>query len=277
MVKIRNLNKLNYSDWVALIKERNRPSGGIKSVHKVAVNAFIDPSKKVLEIGCNTGFTSVNLSLLTGCRCVGIDINKDSIKEAKKYSKEQGVNKRTNFRVANALDLPFNNETFDVVWCSNVTSFINDKEKAISKYLRVLKIGGTLVVIPIYYIKKPSIKLLTEVSNAIGAKVKFMKKKDWIILFNNVSLKNGYKLELYYEKDYIYQNRSNFIRKYVNCILNKKHLLKLNKKDKEIIKKRTLDFFYLFNKNLKYAGYSILLFQKRKIKDEMELFITKKK
>jgi len=277
MVKIRNLNKLNYSDWVALIKERNRPSGGIKSVHKVAVNAFIDPSKKVLEIGCNTGFTSVNLSLLTGCRCVGIDINKDSIKEAKKYSKEQGFNKRTNFRVANALDLPFKNETFDVVWCSNVTSFINDKEKAISEYLRVLKIGGTLVVIPIYYIRKPPIKIITEVSKAIGSKIKFMEKKDWISLFNKISLKNRYKLELYYEKDYIYQNRSTFIREYVNYILNKKHLLKLNKEDKEIIKKRTLNFFYLFNKNLKYAGYSILLFQKRKIKDEIELFITEEK
>jgi ubiquinone/menaquinone biosynthesis C-methylase UbiE len=277
MITRKSLIEMNYSEWVALIKERNRPSGGIKSVHAVAVNAFIDSSKKVLEIGCNTGFTSVNLSLLTGCRCIGIDINKTSIQEAKEYAKAQGVDRRVNFMVANALSLPFPDETFDVVWCSNVTSFIDKKQKAISEYLRVLKLEGTLVVIPIYYIKKPPSKILKEVSRAIGAEIKFWRRDDWINLFNKVALKNKCALELYYEKSYIYENRAKFIKKYVETVLNKKHLSHFNKDLKELIKKRTLEFFTLFNKNLQYAGYSILLFQKRKIKDEIELFITKEK
>lgn len=60
------IKNMDYSSFVGLINERNRPSGGIKTVHTVAVNAFINKNKKVLEIGSNTGFTSVNLALLTG-------------------------------------------------------------------------------------------------------------------------------------------------------------------------------------------------------------------
>ncbi|MEK7153893.1 MAG: class I SAM-dependent methyltransferase, partial [Patescibacteria group bacterium] len=151
---VEDIEKMNYSQFVGLIKERNRPSGGIKTVHTVAVNAFIDNSKRMLEIGSNTGFTSINMSLLTGCEVVGIDSNEPSINEAKSYAEALGAHD-VDFVTANALDLPFEDASFDVVWSSNVTSFIGDKNKAISEYLRVLKPGGILVVVPIYYCTEP--------------------------------------------------------------------------------------------------------------------------
>ena len=138
-MKIEDIEKMNYSELVALVKERNRPSGGIRTILNIAVNSFLTKDKKMLEIGSNTGFTCVNMSLLTGCKSVGIDINEDSIEEAKEYAKLQNVEDKISFIKSNAESLPFEDESFDAVLCSNVTSFIKNKENAIKEYLRVLK------------------------------------------------------------------------------------------------------------------------------------------
>lgn len=187
---IQEIESMNYSQFVGLMKERNRPSGGIKTVHNVAVNAFINSSKRILEIGSNTGFTSVNLSLLTGCNSIGIDVNEKSINEAKKYAKEQGVSKLTSFQKASALKLPFPNNSFDIVWCSNVTSFISNKNNAIKEYLRVLKLKGSLVVVPIYYIKQPPKKVVKDISEAIGTKIEIWDKIFWLELFQKKKVVN---------------------------------------------------------------------------------------
>jgi len=276
-MKIEDIEKMGYSELVALVKERNRPSGGIRTIQNVAVNSFLTKDKKMLEIGSNTGFTCVNMSLLTGCECVGIDINENSIREAKEYAKMQNMGNKVSFIKANTESLPFGYESFDVVWCSNVTSFIEDKEKVIKEYLRVLKPNGILVVVPIYYIKNPSDEIVSKISDAIGTKIEVWNKLFWTDLFEETSEKHKIPIELFYSKDFIYEDRINFIDEFVKIVLDKPHLKGLSEGSKSQIKKGYGDFIRLFNENLKYAGFSILLYQKRRIKDEKELFLTKEK
>lgn len=266
---------MDYSTFVGLIKERNRPSGGIRTIHNVAINAFVNSKKKMLEIGSNTGFASVNMSLLTGCKVIGIDINQKSIDEAIMYAKQQGINHKVKFIKASALKLPFKENKFDIVWASNVTSFISNKTKAIEEYSRVLKPGGILAIIPIYYIKNVPNKILTDVSRAIGSDVKRWDKKFWISLFTDTNkLDSKYKIELFYQKDFKYLDRSDFISQYTEEVINKNISKKYPSEDLLKIKNRFKYFINLFNNNLKYAGFSILLFQKRTTLDETELFIT---
>ncbi|MBI2053823.1 MAG: methyltransferase domain-containing protein [Candidatus Staskawiczbacteria bacterium] len=274
---ILNMDNINYSTFVGLINERNRPSGGIKTIHCVAVNALINEKKRMLEIGSTTGFTIVNMSLLTGCQGVGIDINQKSVDESIIYAKKQGVGGRVKFIQGDATKLPFKNEEFDVVWASNVTSFISDKEKAIREYLRVLRPGGTLVVVPIYYTKEVPDDVLRDVSEAIGVKVDRWNKDFWVQLFTNIStipMQLKVNVELYFERDFEYVDRTDFISEYVNQIIENNITIQ-SEETKKQIKKRFSYFMELFNENLKYAGFSILLFQKRLEKDETELFLSK--
>ena len=271
---IYKIKNMDYSKFVGLIKERNRPSGGIKTIHNVAVNALIDDSKEMLEVGSNTGFTSVNMSLLTGCKVLGVDINKESVDEAKRYAKEQGVDRLVSFQKANILELPFPDNSFDIVWCSNVTSFISDRNNAIKEYLRVLKLGGTLVAVPIYYIKQPSKEMVENVSKAIGTEIKVWDKSFWLELFQKVSKAEMIPIELYYANDFRYLDRKEFIPEYVKEIMKKEQLLQFSEEERKLIKKRLEYFMELFNENLKYAGYSILLYKKRAKYEEMELFLT---
>ena len=49
---------------------------------------------------------------------------------------------RVKLRLGNALDLPYSDQTFDVVWCQNVTMNIADKAGLLAGVYRVLKPGG---------------------------------------------------------------------------------------------------------------------------------------
>lgn len=274
-MKIEDIDKIDYSELVALVKERNRPSGGIKTIQEVAVNSFIDSNKKMLEIGSNTGFTCVNMSLLTGCESVGVDINKDSIKEAKRFAKLNQIENNVSFMQASAEKLPFEDNLFDIVWCSNVTSFINNKEKVVEEYLRVLDFKGYLILIPIYYIKPPSTELVDKVSEAIDSRIEIRTKQDWINLFNKIADPKICYLEKVYDKDYLYEEQtSERVHEYCEEVINKSNLNFTPKINAEICKRYT-ELMNLFNINLQYCGYSIIIFQKRHLKDESELFLTK--
>lgn len=265
---------MDYSTLVSLLDERNRCSGGIKSVHEIVIHSRLNTSSSVLEIGCNTGFTSVNLAYLAKCKVIGIDINSESINKARDYAKRNGLANKVNFIQANATNIPFPDETFDLIWASNVTSFIASKDQAIREYLRVLKIGGTLAVIPIYYRRKPPAKLIREVSCAINAPLEITAKEQWAELFEKTAASAVIPMQQYYETSYGYQNAADRIPNFVRLQLSKEHIKSKSPRQKREIKKRVEYFYQLFNRNLRYCGFSIFLYQRRHEIDEKELFIS---
>ena len=269
------VSKLDYSNFVSFINERNRCSGGIRTIQETTLQARLSKESKVLEIGSNTGFTSVNIALLVGCNVIGIDINPQSVKNAKDLARINGLRNRIKFEKQNATDLNFSDGYFDMVWASNVTSFIDDKEKSIMEYLRVLKINGTLAVVPIYYKETPPNSLVDKVSNAINSKLEIFYKEHWKNLFEHISRKYGFNTVLYYEKDFCYINVSDKIEQFIQEMIKKPHIKRMNKDIIKSIEDRARYFYELFNENLKYCGFSILLYQKRLELDEIELFITK--
>lgn len=273
-MKLDEIEKLDYSSIVGLLNERNRPSGGIKTVQEVCVNTFLNRNSYVLEIGSNTGFTSVNINLLSGSNVTGIDININSIKKAEEYAKQNNVN--AEFLQTSATQLPFKDDSFDLVWASNVTSFISEKESAIKEYSRVLKYKGYLVVIPIYYIKTPPTEIINEISSAINSEVGIWDMSYWLDLVEKSFKKSEEKFELVYSSDYSYEDQEERLQDFVSAIFEDSGLTSFSAQEIEALKIRYSYFMNLFNENLKYCGYSILIFQKRKIKDQAELFLTKK-
>lgn len=268
------MHNMNYSEFVARINERNRPSGGIRTIQTATLNARIDSHSLVLDIGCNTGFTSVNIALLTRAHVIGIDVNKTSLAQSREYARSMGVDE-VEFIEASATQIPFSDNHFDMVWASNTTSFIDDKDKAMKEYMRVLKLGGTLAVVPIYYRKNPPAKIVGEISEALGTKVDVRTKKDWIDIVNKAADDCGFGLDLYFEEDFVYMDQASRIDQYIDMLLAQS--CRNETSDKEHLGKIAHHFYNLFNENnYNYAGFSILLFQKRIAKDQMELFETER-
>ena len=99
------IKKLSYTDFISLIKEENRPSGGKKTIREIAINSFINENSNVLEIGCTNGFSSLEINKITKCNVIGIDINKYSIENANEKIKLNCLDEnKIKFEYGNAED-----------------------------------------------------------------------------------------------------------------------------------------------------------------------------
>jgi ubiquinone/menaquinone biosynthesis C-methylase UbiE len=112
-------------------------------------------TKKILEVGCGTGYW-LREFIKWGARpgnIVGIDLLADRIGEARRLCP-----KAVQLRCGSAAELPFPDETFDLVLQSTVfTSVLNSgmKQRMASEMLRVLREDG-LILWYDYHVNNPS-------------------------------------------------------------------------------------------------------------------------
>jgi SAM-dependent methyltransferase len=97
----------------------------------------------VLEIACGTGRVTRHLRKRFGAHVslVASDFNADMLHVAENKLKGQPIE----FRVEDAQNLSFSNESFDLVVCQFGLMFLQDKEKGLREVMRVLKPGGTFI------------------------------------------------------------------------------------------------------------------------------------
>ncbi len=105
---------------------------------------------RVLDVGCGIGGPSRMLADDYNCQVTGIDLSHEYIRTAKGLSALVGLQEKTDYIWSNALDLPFENGSFDVVWTQHVQMNIRHKLKFYSEIERVLTEQGTLIYYDIF-------------------------------------------------------------------------------------------------------------------------------
>ena len=117
-------------------------SRGIVATREHAEHAGIRPGMYVLDLGCGLGGASRYLAAECVCRVAAIDLTPNFVEAARILTARCGLAERIEFHQANALAVPFENNTFDHVWSYAVTMNIADKEGLGREVARVLKPGG---------------------------------------------------------------------------------------------------------------------------------------
>ena len=100
-------------------------------------------NKKVLEVGVGVGTDHLELAK-AGAILTGIDITPKSIELTKKNLELHGYH--SDLLVADAENLPFEDEIFEVVYSFGVLHHIPDTQKAIDEIYRVLKPQGKAII-----------------------------------------------------------------------------------------------------------------------------------
>ena len=79
-----------------------------------------------------------------GCRVTVIDLTESYVRAAQLLTERLGLGDRVSHRVGNALELPFDDGAFDVVWTQNSGMNIADKERLYAGLHRVVRAAGLL-------------------------------------------------------------------------------------------------------------------------------------
>jgi len=94
---------------------------------------------KVLDVGCSEGGFLATLKS-NGFDFSGIDVNQSALDLCKNYGCQDNV------KYGDALSIPFENETFDVVTLLDIIEHIEDDSKALKESMRVCKAGGMILI-----------------------------------------------------------------------------------------------------------------------------------
>lgn len=101
---------------------------------------------QILDVGCGIGGSSLYLAQKFNTRATGITLSPVQASRATERAQEAGLASEVQFQVADALDMPFADNTFDFVWSMESGEHMPDKEKFLQECYRVLKPGGTFLM-----------------------------------------------------------------------------------------------------------------------------------
>ena len=139
----RDLDSITYRDLIPVSELHNR---GKQATSDLARLAAVGPHHHVLDVGCGIGGPARTLAAEFGCRVTGIDISKEFCAAARSLNGLVGLSDGIAIQHADALSLPFEDQSFDIVWTQHASMNIADKRSLFSEMHRVLRPDGKLAL-----------------------------------------------------------------------------------------------------------------------------------
>ncbi len=117
---------------------------GLAATKELAARAEIQKGAELLDVGCGLGGTSRYLASAYNCKVAGLDLTEEYCRVAETLSARVGLADRTSYKQGSALEIPFADNNFDMVWTEHVQMNIKNKQTFYKEIKRVLKPGGQL-------------------------------------------------------------------------------------------------------------------------------------
>lgn len=129
--------------WYAKIR---RSGNQIEEWRKQAaqLTSGLPDGARVLEVAPGPGYFASEMARLGRFHVTGLDISHTFVEIAKENARQAGVN--VDFQQGDASNMPFANESFDLIICQAAFKNFSRPGKAIDEMYRVLRIGGTAVI-----------------------------------------------------------------------------------------------------------------------------------
>lgn len=127
--------------------------GGVAATRELVDQMALKPTARLLDIGSGIGGPARFAANSVDADVTGIDLTQSYVDIATSLSKRTGMADRTRFVQGSALDMPFQNASFDAAMILHVGMNLPDKPKLMSEAARVLKPGGIFAVYDVMRLK----------------------------------------------------------------------------------------------------------------------------
>ncbi|MCY7273550.1 MAG: methyltransferase domain-containing protein [Phormidesmis sp. CAN_BIN44] len=122
---------------------KERRQAQIDLIEELLRWANVTQAENILDVGCGIGGSSLYLAEKFKAKATGITLS--PVQANRAIERAQSANLNAHFQVANALDMPFADNSFDLVWSLESGEHMPDKVKFLQECHRVLKPGGTFI------------------------------------------------------------------------------------------------------------------------------------
>jgi tocopherol O-methyltransferase len=127
-------------------EKKNRRQAQIDLIEELLGWSGVGQAQDILDVGCGIGGSSLYLAQQFKARVTGITLSPVQASRATERAREAGLQADVQFQVADALDMPFADNSFDLIWSMESGEHMPDKEKFLQECYRVLKPGGTFLM-----------------------------------------------------------------------------------------------------------------------------------
>jgi ubiquinone/menaquinone biosynthesis C-methylase UbiE len=129
--------------WEMLMGEQIHV-GGEKETDILAEKIDLSDKHHVLDVCSALGGPARHLASKYGCKVTGLDGTEKMVAEAKRRTSDAGLSDAISYKLGDAQEMPFPEETFDIVWGQDAWCYVESKERLIKEAHLVLKPGGII-------------------------------------------------------------------------------------------------------------------------------------
>jgi sarcosine/dimethylglycine N-methyltransferase len=115
---------------------------GLPATVELAKLTGVTADMSVLDVGSGLGGPARFLAATYDCRVTGVDLSQPFVDAARYLTERTGQSGQVSFETASALELPFDDGSFDVVLLQHVAMNIAGRERLYHEIRRVLEVGG---------------------------------------------------------------------------------------------------------------------------------------
>lgn len=136
---------LHHGYWVDASDGASLKEAGDRLTDRLSDMLTIKPGSRLLDIGCGVGGPAMRIAEAHDIEVVGVSISQEQVRRANERA-AAGRADRLSFQYGDAMNLPFPDESFDLVWALESLHHMPDRWHVIRQAARILRPGGQMAI-----------------------------------------------------------------------------------------------------------------------------------